>query len=168
MKLGKRILTVISLCIFCVGCDQSTKSLAVKYLSENKIYTYFNDLLRIGYTENTGAFLGIGSELPGEYRFWLFVVLVGLFLTGFFIFLILDTKQSFVSLAALSLILAGGISNFYDRLVNNGAVVDFINMGIGPIRTGIFNVADVFIFAGAAIIIYSMFKRDITKVDLVE
>jgi signal peptidase II len=45
-------------------------------------------------------------------------------------------------LTSLTLIFSGGISNLYDRVLNNDAVIDFLNVGIGSLRTGIFNVAD--------------------------
>ena len=41
----------------------------------------------------------------------------------------------------------GGIGNVIDRIAH-GAVVDFVSLGIGPLRTGIFNLADVAIIAG--------------------
>jgi signal peptidase II len=37
--------------------------------------------------------------------------------------------------------------------MNNGGVVDFLNMGIGSFRTGIFNIADVYIMIGAGLMI---------------
>jgi len=40
------------------------------------------------------------------------------------------------------LLFSGGISNFYDRVSNNDAVVDYLNIGIESLRTGIFNIAD--------------------------
>lgn len=49
---------------------------------------------------------------------------------------------------ALSLVFSGGINNYCDRLVNNGTVVGFLNIGAGSIRTGVFNIADVVIFVG--------------------
>lgn len=39
-----------------------------------------------------------------------------------------------------------------DRVVR-GSVVDFLNVGIGPLRTGILNVADVAIMLGAAFLV---------------
>ena len=36
-----------------------------------------------------------------------------------------------------------------DRINHDGSVVDFINVGIGSLRTGIFNIADVAIMGGA-------------------
>lgn len=43
------------------------------------------------------------------------------------------------------------MSNLVDRLLYHGHVVDFLNMGIGSLRTGVFNLADVCIMAGAMI-----------------
>jgi signal peptidase II len=34
-----------------------------------------------------------------------------------------------------------------------GRVVDFLNVGLGPVRTGIFNVADMAIMAGVILLI---------------
>ena len=54
--------------------------------------------------------------------------------------------------AAFSLFIAGGLSNWFDR-VSAGRVIDFMNIGIGGLRTGIFNVADVAIMVGAALFV---------------
>jgi signal peptidase II len=53
---------------------------------------------------------------------------------------------------ALAFIAGGGISNLIDRLIYGGLVTDFLNVGIGPFRTGIFNVADMAILAGALLL----------------
>ena len=39
--------------------------------------------------------------------------------------------------------------NLLDRFFNGGAVVDFVSIGFGGLRTGIFNVADLAITCGA-------------------
>ena len=49
--------------------------------------------------------------------------------------------------------LAGGASNLIDRFTHGGYVVDFINLGIGSLRTGIFNVADIAITLGVLILL---------------
>ena len=59
---------------------------------------------------------------------------------------------------AYSFILGGGVSNIYDRLLY-GSVVDFMNMGIGTLRTGIFNFADVSIMIGLFMILPYLFKK---------
>jgi signal peptidase II len=53
----------------------------------------------------------------------------------------------------LALVAGGGISNLIDRLVFDGRVTDFLNVGIGSFRTGIFNLADMAILAGALLLI---------------
>ncbi len=58
-----------------------------------------------------------------------------------------------MSLVALSMILSGGASNLYDRILNNGAVIDFLNIGLGSIRTGVFNIADIVIVVGVLMFI---------------
>jgi len=148
MKLWNRILVILVVVLSCVGCDQSTKSIASHYLPKSGMDSFYSDFLRLGYTENFGAFLGMGSQLPENQRFILFTVLVGLFLTGFLIYLVINNTLSLASVVSLSLVFAGGLSNFYDRATNEGAVVDFLNIGIGSLRTGVFNIADVAILLG--------------------
>ena len=43
---------------------------------------------------------------------------------------------------ALALIAAGGFGNLIDRVLYDGRVTDFLNLGVGSLRTGIFNIAD--------------------------
>jgi signal peptidase II len=57
-------------------------------------------------------------------------------------------------LFGIAIFVAGGASNWVDRLPD-GRVVDFLNVGVGPIRTGVFNVADMAIMAAAAILMLS-------------
>lgn len=64
------------------------------------------------------------------------------------------------------LILAGGFGNLYDRALNDGRVVDFMLLQIGPLKTGVFNVADIAIMAGlfAFIFLSSRWGKQLTKV----
>lgn len=55
----------------------------------------------------------------------------------------------------LSHIIGGGIGNLIDRIFNSGAVIDFMNIGINDLRTGIFNIADVAITAGIVMLIFA-------------
>ncbi len=58
----------------------------------------------------------------------------------------------------LALFMAGALSNWFDR-ATRGSVVDFISVGLGPLRTGIFNVADVAILLGAALVMLAEWRR---------
>lgn len=82
------------------------------------------------------------------------MLLLEFFFIGLLYYLVSNSKQNFYSFVALSLVFSGGISNFYDRVLNNGAVIDFLNVGIGSIRTGVFNVADMAILLGIFIFIF--------------
>lgn len=56
-------------------------------------------------------------------------------------------------------LLGGAASNIYDRLTR-GYVVDYIRLPIKKIRHIIFNIADFFIFIGAALsAVYGLFKK---------
>jgi len=60
---------------------------------------------------------------------------------------------------AVSLFFAGGIGNLIDRISHDGLVIDFINIGIGPVRTGIFNVADVAVMIGFFILFLAVLRQ---------
>jgi len=107
----------------------------------------------LGYTENRGAFLGLGDHWPENTRFLIFTLFAGTMLFGFFVYSIF-ARINKPSIFGISLILGGGVSNLHDRLFNEGAVVDFLNVGFGGLRTGIFNVADMALMLGVGMFIY--------------
>lgn len=151
--LTQRYLPTLFIVVSGIAVDQLTKLWAVSELKYGPQYTFLWDCVRILYAENRGAFLGLGNGLDPTLRFWIFTALVGAFLLGLLLYLILSKSLDGPSLVAFSLIFSGGFSNFIDRALNEGAVVDFLNVGIGSLRTGIFNLADVYIMVGAFIII---------------
>jgi signal peptidase II len=61
--------------------------------------------------------------------------------------------------AALGLIVGGAVGNLADRLRSARGVVDFIDVGVGGTRFWIFNVADMGVTVGAAILLYLMLTR---------
>jgi signal peptidase II len=154
MTLMNRLVVLLGICAVSVGLDQGTKWYAAENLSRFEMTSYWGDLLRIGYTENTGAFLGLGSSMSDSAKFWIFVCAVGLILAALLGYIFKTKSQPKLGIISLSLIFSGGISNFYDRAVNNGAVIDFLNIGIGSLRTGIFNVADMAIMLGVFILLF--------------
>jgi signal peptidase II len=120
------------------------------------------DLFRFQYTENTGAFLGMGAELPGAVRFWALIVFVGIVLIGMLRFVWTFQEISPMGIMGALLIIGGGFSNLLDRVLKDGAVVDFMNVGIGKVRTGIFNLADLAIMIGVGLLLaWGVFSRDL-------
>lgn len=56
----------------------------------------------------------------------------------------------------LAILLGGGISNLYDRFVRN-YVVDYFSVSFGWLKKVVFNLGDLFVFLGAAILLVSEF-----------
>jgi len=67
--------------------------------------------------------------------------------------------MSLDTIVARSLVLSGGLGNLVDRIINDGRVIDFMNIGIGSLRTGIFNVADVYITVGVVVLVFQSLQR---------
>jgi len=145
----KKLSMLFLLLFVCVGCDQSTKYIAKHFLEGRQTLSYRGDIFRLIYTENTGAFLGLGAGMPEKLRFVLLVIMACILLIGFLIIVIRSKKLNSLAVSSSALIIGGGLGNMIDRITNNGAVIDFMNIGIGPFRTGIFNVADMAIMTGA-------------------
>ncbi len=154
----QRLGLVVLILILCTGCDQLTKSIARESLASSAPISLLNNSIRVEYIENPGAILGLGASLPGEIRLLLFILFVSIVLTLTFIFTISSRSLSRMQFVGLSLVAAGGVGNLVDRLFNNGAVIDFVQLGLGPFRTGIFNLADVAILTGIAMLLLSSLK----------
>jgi signal peptidase II len=153
-----RLLTLAVLTIGCVGCDQTTKSLAQAALSSRDPLALWPGFLRLTYAENPGAFLSIGSGLPPELRVWLFVGLAGLALVALLTVSLRQRALRWPQVVALGLLVAGGCGNLVDR-VSLGVVRDFLQLGVGPLQTGVFNLADAAITLGSLLLAASACRR---------
>lgn len=155
-----RMTIVIITLLACVGCDQATKAIAKGHLPRDQVLSFAQDTLRLQYTENRGAFLGIGSSLADSTRTLILTFGIGVILFGLLGYLLLKPALSFITTFSLSLIAGGGFSNLADRIVYDGHVVDFLNIGLGTLRTGIFNIADVAIMLGGILLIAKSLKHE--------
>ena len=151
---NSRYLLVVVLVLALVGFDQVTKTMATERLRDSGTISLLSDSIRLQYVQNAGAFLGAGSGLPGPLRFWIITVFSVGMLAVLAALLFVKPIRDITMLVAFALLLAGGIGNSFDRIFHNGLVTDFMNVGIGPVRTGIFNVADVAITTAALLIVY--------------
>lgn len=142
-----------------IAVDQFTKALATQHLMTSEPLLFLGGSFRLIYSINHGAFLGLGSNLPDDLRNFIFSTLVGIFLLGFSIYVLRQKNMTNWQQIAYALVASGGFSNLIDRVTNNGGVVDFMYMGIGWLHTGIFNVADIAIMAGVALLIFFSSKE---------
>jgi signal peptidase II len=151
----RRMFFTFLVIVTCIGCDQATKTLASRKLVTNEPVELIGNSFYLEYTENTGAMMGVGSELPGDMRFLLFTVFAGFALSAILAFTILEKKLKGVDVLSLAMILGGGMSNLLDRLLKGGIVVDFMIVSIGSIKTAIFNFADLSIVLGLVVLAVS-------------
>lgn len=152
------VVAVTLLC--CVGCDQVTKAVAKQYLPRNEVVSFARDTVRLQYAQNRGAFLSIGSTLSAKTRSLLFTFGIGIVVFGILGYLVFAPALRRSTAIALSLIAGGGLSNLIDRVVNGGYVIDFLNLGLGGLRTGIFNMADVALTFGTVFLILRSLRHE--------
>lgn len=62
------------------------------------------------------------------------------------------------ALFGVTLVGAGAVGNLLDRLASDRGVVDFIDVGVGATRFYVFNVADVCVTAGGALLAYAIWR----------
>ena len=148
-----RTMVIFFIILGTIACDQASKFVAKRSLQPGDIFSYAGDIFRLQYAENSGAFLGLGSTLPDPWRQLIFTVLVGIFIFALLIYLLRSSELTAFATVCLAFICAGGLSNLIDRIAYDGRVVDFLNVGIGPLRTGIFNIADMGITFGALLML---------------
>ena len=134
-----------------VGCDRVSKHFAAAALAGGARQSFLADTVRLEYAENAGAFLSFGDTWSPAARTGVFTLGTGLILCVM-VGAAMKYHLSGRALVGLSLFFAGGASNLVDRVVR-GSVIDFMNVGVGPLRTGIFNVADMAILLGVAIFV---------------
>ena len=148
--------TILASILFlgCVGCDQVTKGVVRAHLVVGEGQSFLGDTIRLTHAENSGAFLSFGDALPDHIKSSIFIVGVGLVSLGALLAALFARGFGRWQVVALSLIASGGIGNWIDRLTNDGRVTDFLNVGIGSLRTGIFNVADMVLLAGVALFFF--------------
>ena len=140
------------------AADQLTKYWAVTRLKPVGSVAVVPGFFSLTYVENQGAAWGM---LAGRH----------LFLIGFSLltlaFLFWRRRQLFDPLwggrLTLTLLMGGILGNLIDRVHQNGLVTDFLNLGIGPVRTGIFNVADVALTVGAVALLITYRRVQATQ-----
>jgi signal peptidase II len=159
-----RLLLILIVISINIGCDQSTKYLARKHLKYAGKVEVIDNFVVLDYEENSGAFMGIFSGLPQAARVLLLMILPSIFLLFMLYYVIWKRELHALALFALCCIIGGGMSNvMIDRVLNDYRVVDFMNVGIGSIRSGIFNFADLSIMLGTSLllIITLRFRKEI-------
>ena len=136
--------------------DQVTKWIIASSMKIGDSYEVIPNFLNITSHRNNGAAWGI---LSGKMFF--FYIITVIILIVLVLFFIKEAQYNLFMQLAISLLFAGALGNFIDRLFN-GEVVDFIDTNIFGYDFPIFNIADSSLTIGVIFVIIALVK-DATK-----
>lgn len=145
--MNKRVITVISLFIVFIILDQW-----IKYGFVFFDWRYDGPVISLVLAYNYGVAFSMFSFLEGNLKYIQIALLLGAVL---YLFMNKDIWRIYYLPAAF--IFAGGVSNIIDRFTY-GAVVDYIYWHY-KFEFAIFNLADILINIGVALILYLHFKH---------
>lgn len=154
MNTGKN-LRWLWLALVVVVIDQLTKWLVVgnmEYRSGFNVFEWGSFGFNMVYVHNYGAAFSFLAEQGGWQR-WLFALIAIAVTVGLtWRMRVLESWRSW-QLMSMALLIGGAIGNCYDRVVL-GYVVDFLDFYWARYHWPAFNVADMAIVAGAALLIF--------------
>jgi signal peptidase II len=133
-----------------LGLDFATKVLAEAYLGGR--VRLLGGLVLLVFTRNQGAFLSMGASFGPWARLVFLIALPALALAALLAWLILRAPPSRPLAWVAALFLAGGFGNLVERIFV-GSVRDFLNFGIGNLRTGVMNLADLYLTAALVVVL---------------
>ncbi|MEJ7691666.1 signal peptidase II [Daejeonella sp.] len=163
-----RNLVILTAILLNIGCDQVTKNIARNKIEYHETIRVVDNFLTLTRVENTGAFLSLGSNMPGFIKLVILNVLpVMVMLWGLYL-VIGKTNMSKLLVTGLCFVIGGGAGNLYDR-IRFGSVTDFLHMNFGLFQTGIFNMADVSIMIGMGVVLVDIYlKQQILRIQDME
>lgn len=150
MKRQYFIGTSLFIAIIILILDQITKFVIASSMRIGDSFEVIPGFLNITSHRNNGAAWGI---LSGKMSFFFIITII--ILVILVVFYIKEAKNNLFMQIALSLLFAGALGNFIDRLLH-GEVVDFIDTYIFGYNFPIFNVADSSLTIGVILIIIAL------------
>jgi signal peptidase II len=159
MTTKQRIATAVLCALGWIIIDQLTKALFKQILTPGDMLSLVAGSLLVFPTYNHGAFLSLGAGMSDATRNLVFIYGVLAILVGLCVWLMRSPRAGRLEVIGIASILGGGLSNLLDRCLYDGRVFDFLNVGIGTLRTGVFNVADMGIMLGVALLLLSGLQR---------
>jgi signal peptidase II len=138
-----------------VGCDHVTKQVAKADLQGHPPKAMLGSVLDLRYVENTDVAFNLMRALPEKTRAPLLLASGVLGCVTLLTLLAWRPRRPAVQ-AALLLVAAGAVGNTLDR-IGRGYVVDFIHVPHWPV----FNVADICVTAGAALLVWATMRRPV-------
>lgn len=154
----KKLLLAVSLAI--VALDQWTKLYIKNHFQLHESVPVISGFFDITYVLNPGAAFGFLAGLNEAYRRGFFVV-VTIAAIAAVAYLMIKEKGMKLRLISYTLVLAGAVGNFIDR-VYMGKVIDFLLFYYKTYQWPAFNVADTAISIGIGLLMidYFFIKRN--------
>ena len=143
-----------------IAIDQLVKLLALVSLQANSFKFGASPInLALELSLNPGAFLSLGAALPSQVKQLIFIVGVAVVVAWAMGWSLSNWSQPLRKVLPLYAIALGGIANLIDRVFRDGHVVDYMVLNVGPTHTGVFNIADIAITAGAIYLMIDLLVR---------
>ena len=127
--------------------DRITKHFARLYLKDQEPQMFLHNSIVLMYAENDGAFLSLGASWNIYVKYIALLIIPIALCAALLAYLMIKEKKLYRIILG-SCIIGGGVSNLIDRLFNGFRVTDFLNFGIGSLRTGVLNTADMSVTFG--------------------
>jgi signal peptidase II len=156
--MNKRVAYIILLILLNIGLDQFSKHLVRTEVVAGSRTEIVGKLLQLMNVENSGAFLGIGSNSNPTVKLIFLLILPVIVLGIVLYYLFSNSNLDNISVIGFSCVAGGGIANLYDRFVY-GSVTDFLFMDFGFTQTGIFNIADLSVTTGMILLIVASYQQ---------
>ena len=136
-----------------IGLDQLVKNYVVQQIPLGEVRSWIPNLVSLTYLQNRGAAFSMLQDQQ-----WLFAVITLVVMVGAIWYLHKHMEDSLCMVFGLTLIIAGGLGNFIDRM-SQGFVVDMFHLDF--INFAIFNVADSYLTVGVIILLIAMLKEEV-------
>lgn len=148
-------LAIVLLTLSLFGCDHATKAAAEASLSHGGAINVVTGILELRFTPNPDTAFSLLRTFGVARTPGLLVAASGLALVGVVAMWVASRKRaSRAQHVGFALVLAGALGNVVDRAMR-GYVVDFIHLTRWPV----FNVADIAVVAGVALLGYCALSR---------
>lgn len=148
----KRKLGIPLAVLLLIGLDQWVKAWIVGNISLGQLRGFIPGIVSLTYLQNTGAAFSIL-----ENQQWFFTLVTLVVIGGAIYYLYKNIRASIWLLTGLTLVIAGGLGNFIDRL-RQGFVVDMFHLDF--MNFAIFNVADTYLTIGVLVLFLVIFKDE--------
>ncbi|MGQ7549380.1 signal peptidase II [Streptococcus suis] len=140
------------LMVVLIGLDQFVKAWTVANIELDTVTEFIPGLMSLAYLRNYGAAWSILQNQQ-----WFFTIMTIVAVTGLVWYYIKQINGNIWTLFSLSLMIAGALGNFIDR-IRLGYVVDMFHLDF--ISFPVFNVADVCLTVGVSILFICIMKEE--------